>query len=188
MTGRSFFDKYKGIIKMLEILSVLIPKRLYSLLWDLVSITESKAALLLRYLYVKKYARMCGVNIFIGKYVTIKNIQNLTLKDNISIHAYTYIDSYGDIEIKSNTSIANHCSLISFNHTYENLEIPIKYNKVEAGKITIEEDVWIGNGVRILPNVTINSRSIIAAGAVVNKDVNSNKIVGGIPAKVIKDI
>lgn len=186
MNGRSIFEKFSPVIALIESLTLIIPKFVFDFLWNISSISESKVALLLRYLYVKKYSGECGNNIYIGKYVILKNVKNLFLGSNISIHAYTYIDSYGGIEIKSNTSVANHCSIISFNHTYSDLKVPIKYNEVEIGKIDIGEDVWIGNGVRILPNVKISDRSIVAAGAVVTKDVMEHTIVGGVPAKTIK--
>lgn len=53
-------------------------------------------------------------------------------------------------------------------------------------KVTIGNDVWIGTNVTILPGVNIENGAIIAAGAVVNKDVPAYSIVGGVPAKVIK--
>ena len=55
-------------------------------------------------------------------------------------------------------------------------------------KVVIGNNVWIGSGAHILSGVTIGDNSIIAAGALVNKDVPSNVIVGGMPAKVIKEI
>lgn len=57
---------------------------------------------------------------------------------------------------------------------------------LEVGDITIEEDAWIGTGVIIYPNVKIGKCAIVAAGAVVTKDVESYSIVGGVPAKLIK--
>jgi len=57
-----------------------------------------------------------------------------------------------------------------------------------AKPVTIGNSVWIGGNVTILPGVTIGDRAVIAAGAVVNKDVPANTIVGGVPAKIIKTI
>lgn len=67
-----------------------------------------------------------------------------------------------------------------------NKEIPIKYNAIDCGKVTIHSDVWIGCGVRILAGVEIFSHSIVAAGCVVTKDVSSDTLVAGVPNKIIK--
>ncbi|MFN8153416.1 MAG: acyltransferase [Bacteroidia bacterium] len=58
----------------------------------------------------------------------------------------------------------------------------------ERGTITIEEDVWLGANVTILPNITIGKCSVIATGAVVTSDVPPFVVMGGIPAKKIKDL
>ena len=66
-----------------------------------------------------------------------------------------------------------------------------KYEKHKAclkGDITIGNDVWIGGHSTILPGVSIGDGAVVAAGAVVTKDVEPNTIVGGVPAKVIKKI
>lgn len=188
MRGRDYFTKYNYLFRVLQIMSLLIPKFIFKLLWSISTVSESKGALLIRYLYVKKYTAKCGNNIYIGSFVTLKNEKELNLGSNISIHAYTYIDSFGGIIIKDNTSIANHCSLIAFNHTYNDYDTPIKYNAVESESICIENDVWIGNGVRILAGTKIGSRTIVAAGAVVNSNFEGKSILGGIPAKIIKEI
>lgn len=58
----------------------------------------------------------------------------------------------------------------------------------QAKQVTIGRDVWIGGNCTILPGVTIGNNVVIAAGAVVTKDVPSNCVVGGVPAKVIREI
>lgn len=188
MNGRDSFKRYEKLIRLMVLVSNFIPKFLFDFMWNITSVSESKVAILIRYLYAHKYTSKCGVNVFIGKHVILKNIDSLVLGNNISIHAFSYLDSYGGIEIGSDVSIANHTSIISFNHTYEDEKFPIKYNPVIKGKITIDSDVWIGNGVRILPNVRVGSRSVVAAGAVVTKAVPEKCIVGGIPAKLIKQL
>ena len=188
MNGRMFFRKFKFLIGIIQIIINLIPSFLLNFIWNIYNGSESRIAIMFRYFYIKKYSKTCGDNIYVGKNVTIKNINQLSLGNNISIHAGSYIDAYGEIIIQDNVSIANQSSLISFEHSWNNKKKPIKYNEVVTSAITIKNDVWIGNGSRILSGVTINSRSIIAAGAVVNKDVESNTIVGGVPAKLIKKI
>ena len=99
-----------------------------------------------------------------------------------------YIDGYGGLTIGNNVSIAHATSVLTTNHTWADTSIPIKYNPETLGPVVIEDDVWLGAGVRVLAGITIAKRAIVAAGAVVNKNVQSNCIVGGIPARVIKNI
>ncbi|ASK62284.1 acetyltransferase [Virgibacillus phasianinus] len=188
MSGRSLFQKYNIILRIFELTSKLIPKFVFNLFWFICDNSESKPCLLLRYLYLKKYIKNCGENIFIGKGVVLKNSRKLSIGSNVSIHAYSYVDAIGGITIGDNVSIANHTSLISFEHTWENTEIPIKYNNTKKGSIKVSDDVWIGCGCRILSNVTIHERCIVAAGAVLNKDTKSNTLMGGVPARDLKQI
>ena len=90
----------------------------------------------------------------------------------------------GGITIEDDVMIAPRVNLISEGHP-----VSIKDRKTLAvGKVHIKKNAWIGANVTILPGVTIGENSIVAAGAVVSKDVPDNSIVGGIPAKVIKTI
>lgn len=77
--------------------------------------------------------------------------------------------------------------MIAFNHAFDTREIPtIKQDYYDAD-IIIEDDVWIGGGAIILAGVTIGKGAIIGAGAVVNKNVPAYTIVGGVPARVLKN-
>ena len=114
----------------------------------------------------------CGKNIHVGDYflanynVTILDIAEFRAGNNVWIGPSTLI-----------TTI-NHP--LSPKGRREHLGI--------AKPITIGDDVWIGGNVTILPGVTIGNNVVIAAGAVVTKDVPSNSLVGGVPAKFIKEI
>lgn len=113
--------------------------------------------------------------------------------------------TYGDINIKTCSHnyvlyIGNYCSiadnvvfLLNVDHNYHNLSsFPFKAKYLgisEAGSrgdIVIEDDVWIGHGAIILSGVHIRQGAVIAAGAVVTKDVPPYAIVGGVPASVLK--
>ena len=177
-----------SIIKVIQKPYNLLPKGISNILWDIFSLSESKFAILYRYLYLNKYANNIKKNVFIGKYVTIKNIDNLSIGNDVSIHAYSYIDAYGKIEIGNSVSIANHTTLISSDHTWTDRNTPIKYNPVSPKKIIIENDVWIAAGVRVLGGNTINKRNVIGAGAVVNKSTEENSVYVGVPIKKVKEI
>lgn len=130
----------------------------------------------------------------------IKNTFNQNL---VSVGNYTYgslyVKHYGSdnefLSIGSFCSIAEKVNFIlGGNHVYENvLTYPIRanimnqgYEATSNGPIIIKDDVWIGFGATILSGVHIGQGAVVAAGAVVTKDVPPYAIVGGVPAKVIK--
>ena len=90
----------------------------------------------------------------------------------------------GILKIGNNVSIGPRCTLVVMSHpNYSKIRNSLKNPEF---KIVIEDNVWLGAGVIILPGVIIGENSIIAAGAVVTKNVEKNSIMGGVPAKLIK--
>lgn len=110
------------------------------------------------------------------------DIGNVEFGKNVFINKNCTIMDIGGVVIEDNVQIAHNVSIITPNHNYNNRNILI------PKRIVIKKNVWIGTAAIILPGVTIEENSIVAAGAVVNKDVPSGTIVGGNPAKVIKEI
>ncbi|MCE4955673.1 acyltransferase [Macrococcoides caseolyticum] len=165
-----------------------LPNSILMFFFEIVSFSESKLFIAIRYILLSSMLKEIGDNVYIGKNVTIKNVENLSIGNNVSIHNNCYFDALGGITIANNISIAHNTTILSSSHTWKELNIPIKYNEVIKKPVLIESDVWIGCGVRILMGVKLHSRSIIAANAVVNKNVNSNSLVGGVPIKFIKEI
>lgn len=90
----------------------------------------------------------------------------------------------GGITIEDNVLIAPKVCLLSEGHPFS----PQERHSLVPKPIHIKKNAWIGAGATILPGVTIGENAIIAAGAVVSKDVPDNVVVGGIPAKIIKTI
>lgn len=186
MAGKEKFRKFSGLIKLMSLTMSITPQFLRRFLWDLSSSFSGIIALTIRYSLLRSSCLSCGDNIYIGSNVMIKGFHLLKIGNNVSIHTGCYLDASGGIEIEENVSIAHQSTIMSFNHTWDDSSVPIKYNPVVYKKVKIESDVWIGCAVRIMPGVTIHKRSVIAAGAVVVRDVESNTLVGGIPAKKIK--
>lgn len=104
-------------------------------------------------------------------------------KDVFINHACTFLDM-GGITIEDDVQIGPKVNLITENHPLD----PSQRKHLDLSSILIKRNAWIGAGATILPGVTIGENSIIAAGAVVHKDVPDNCIVGGVPAKVLKTI
>lgn len=117
-------------------------------------------------------------NIYIG------NGKNVKIGKHCQINEHTFIQG---ATIGNYVMIAPHVSLLANTHKYNSTEIPMILQGEEKGNsIIIEDDVWIGRNVIIMPGITIKKGSIVAAGAVVTKDVSEYSIVGGVPAKIIK--
>ncbi len=82
--------------------------------------------------------------------------------------------------------IAQNVSLIAITHNFRDVNLPmIKQGLTALDPVIIEDDVWIGRNVVVLPGIVIGKGSVVGAGAVVTKNVLPYTIVGGVPAKVI---
>ena len=110
--------------------------------------------------------------------------KNITIGKNVFINAGCKFQDQGGITIGDGALIGHNVVLATLNHDLE----PGKRSNLYPAPIVIGKNVWIGSNATILPGVTIGDGSIVAAGAVVTKDIPSNTIVGGVPAKVIKTI
>jgi acetyltransferase-like isoleucine patch superfamily enzyme len=113
---------------------------------------------------------------------------SIVVRDDASIHPRCQINAFvADIEIGKGVMIAPNCALYSYNHGILPEEI-IRNQPLESkGPIVIEEEVWIGVNATILSGVHIGKGAVIAAGAVVMHDVPEGAIVGGNPARIIKN-
>lgn len=115
---------------------------------------------------------------------------NIILEDRANIGFNCEIFSSNNVRIGEDTLIAAYSYVIGGgNYKLDNIKIPINRQPDFEGKggVTLENNVWIGAHCMILDGVKIGTGSVVAAGAVVNKDVPEMSIVAGIPAKVIKE-
>jgi len=110
--------------------------------------------------------------------------ENINIGKNVFVnHACTFMDR-GGITLEDNVLIGPKVNLITTNHPLN----PSERRATISHPIVIRKNAWIGAAATILPGVTIGENSVVAAGAVVSKDVPPNTIVGGVPAKIIKTI
>ncbi|MEK3806947.1 acyltransferase [Bacillus sp. FSL H8-0547] len=185
--GREKFSRYKPIISSLVTICNLFPEVIRQKLFVLFRLTTGNKGLLIRYILLKSLAKSCGDNVSVHPGVYILNPQKISIGNNVSIHPMCYIDALGEINIGNDVSIAHGVTIMSSTHQYSNLKISIKDQPVDALKTDIYENVWVGAKVTILAGVEVNSGSVLAAGAVVTKNVERDTIVGGVPAKKIKN-
>ncbi|PAV31666.1 hypothetical protein CIL05_00080 [Virgibacillus profundi] len=147
--------------------------------------TKGNKGLVIRYILLKCISPKFGENVSIHPNVYIINPENLSIGNNVSVHPFCYIDAVGEIIIGENVSIAHGTTILSSSHNFQDLEVPIKEQGLTFKQTIIEDNVWIGAKVTILFGTRLGSGIIIGANSVVTKDVNSNNIVAGSPAKII---
>ena len=94
----------------------------------------------------------------------------------------------GPVTIGSHVNLAQGITITALNHNFSDAEKRIDEQGVNTTPVVIEDDIWIGTNAVILPGVTIGQHSVVAAGAIVTKDVPPHSLVAGVPAKVIKQI
>ena len=110
----------------------------------------------------------CGKNIHIGK--------------NVFINCCCHFQDQGGIYLGDHVLVGSHVVFATINHGME----PEHRSDNIPASIRVEKNVWIGSHATILSGVTIGENAIVAAGAVVTKDVPAGTVVGGVPAKVIR--
>ena len=110
--------------------------------------------------------------------------KNIVIGKNVFINSCCHFQDQGGIAIGDGTMIGHNVVLATINHDLE----PEKNRKNHYAPINIGNHVWIGSNVTILPGVTIGDWAVVAAGAVVTKDVPPMTVAGGIPARCIKRI
>jgi acetyltransferase-like isoleucine patch superfamily enzyme len=110
--------------------------------------------------------------------------ENINIGKNVFVnHACTFMDR-GGITLEDNVLIGPKVNLIATNHPLD----PAERRSTISHPIIIKRGAWLGAGATILPGVTIGENSVVAAGAVVSKNVPDNFIVGGVPARIIRSI
>ena len=129
----------------------------------------------------------------LGRYSVIESgacINNAV--GDVIIGDYTRIGLHntiiGPVNIGHHVNLAQGITVTALNHNFEDSEKRIDEQGVCTTPVVIEDDVWIGANAVILPGVRVGTHSVVAAGAVVTKDVPPHSIVAGIPAKIIKKI
>jgi acetyltransferase-like isoleucine patch superfamily enzyme len=112
----------------------------------------------------------------------------LTIGDGSHIGDGTIIDLCQDVTIEKDVALGPKCVVYTHDHQFDKLDKPAWKGGLTMAPVVIKEGAWIGSSVTILPGITIGIRAVVAAGAVVTQDVESNTVVGGIPAKILKSI
>lgn len=110
--------------------------------------------------------------------------KNITIGKNVFFNSGCRFQDQGGIVIGDGVLIGHNVVIATINHGLN----PKEERKNHYAPVVIGNHAWIGSNATILPGVTVGEWAVVAAGAVVTKDVDSYTVVGGVPAKVIKHI
>ena len=129
--------------------------------------------------------RSCGAHVNVRPGVHFGRGSQLTIGNFSMIGADSIIGSAADVTIGSDVLMGPEVLIYTSNHGTRP-GTPMRLQPLKIAPVRIGDDVWIGARCIILPGVTIGAGVVVAAGAVVTKDVPANMIVGGVPARVIR--
>ncbi len=180
------------VFRLVEIIATtilsILPRWLSAGLVDLVLINDwTYLAIAMRSACYQRLMKHCGEDIKVSPCAVIRQPHLMSVGKRVTVNEFCFIWAGGDLEIGDNVLIGHGVTILTSEHNYDKINISIKYSGISLKPVKIGSDVWIGARATILAGVTINDGSIIAAGAVVTKDVPPYTIVGGVPAKVIKN-
>ena len=143
---------------------------------------------------LSKQGVVFGRHVTIGRYAMIRPSGyygreigiGLEIGDNSNVGPYCFLGCGGGIKIGNNVMMSPRVSMHSENHNFSQLDLPMRDQGVTRKSITVEDDCWLASRCTILSGVRIGQGSIVAAGAVVTKDVPQYAIVAGTPANIIR--
>lgn len=140
----------------------------------------------IRHWYYRHFLNMrigTDTNVAMGQFITGYHHQCIIqIGDNCNINRKCYLDGRHGIYIGNNVNISFETAILTTQHDYND-----DYFRIQAKEIVIQDHAWIGARSVILPGVTVGTGAVVAAGAVVTKDVPAYAVVGGIPARKISE-
>lgn len=183
---RLFFGRVRGVLFIGKKVSLLSPSK----------IRAGSNLIIEDYCHINALSKKgitIGNNVSIGRNSIIECTgvirelgEGLIIGNNVGIAPKAFIAVRGKIIIGDNTIIGPGVNIHSENHIFTSTVKPIRLQGANREGVSIGRDCWIGSRSVVLDGVKIGDGAIIAAGAVVSKDVDNYSIVGGVPAKLIK--
>lgn len=123
-----------------------------------------------------------GKDCFPSRRVEILLPMGLELGERVAVGWFAELDARAGIKIGNDTNVSSHVKLITGSHDVDDKEYMADFKPIEIG-----HHCWIGTGAIVLQGVKIGDGAVVAAGAVVTKDIPADEVWGGVPAKKIKD-
>ncbi|WGH76981.1 acyltransferase [Tenacibaculum tangerinum] len=131
------------------------------------------------------FLKKCGKNFTVGRDVTLLNTFNLTVGDNVYLAKGCWLNAMGGLEIEDEVVFGPYVVISTLQHTFKNKSV--KQGGSIAKKVHIKKGSWLAANSSVKCGVTIGKGNLIAANSFIVDDTEDNKVLGGVPAKVIKE-
>lgn len=133
-----------------------------------------------RWFYQLMGARL-GKDVFPCRRVEVLLPKGLDLADRVAVGWFAELDARGGITVGHDSCISSHAKLITGSHDIDDPEYTADFRPIHMG-----HHCWVGTGAMVLGGVTIGDGAVVAAGAVVTKDIPPYEVWGGVPARFIR--
>lgn len=135
----------------------------------------------LRKWFYKAMGASIGKHTVLCRRVEVLLPKGLSVADNVAVGWFAELDARGGIFVNHDTNISSHVKLITGSHDVDDPEYTAYFRSINIG-----HHCWLGTGAIVLQGVTVGDGAVVAAGAVVTKDIPSYEVWGGVPAKFIR--
>jgi acetyltransferase-like isoleucine patch superfamily enzyme len=186
--AREQFRRFEGVLSVAEQFVGVLPVRVRLTLLGILRDVPGRLGIAARYVVIRRCTRSCGRLVAVFETVFLRNPMRIEFGENVSIHPMCYLEGEGGLTIGSDVSIAHGVTIMTTEHEYGVTGMKMRDAPVKHAPVAIGDDVWIGAGVKILAGVTIGNHVVVGAGAVVTRDIPSNSLAVGIPARVIRNL
>lgn len=155
--------------------------------YSLLALAELILTQTLEHTIPRRSLRAVGCEVYIAPNVSFRFPKNIELGDRVGLGpgCRIWASPNARIIMRAHAMLGPDVTIVTANHNYSDRFTPVSVQDAREFDVDIGEDVWIGAKAVVLPGVTIGSGAIVAAGAVVNRNVEPFSIVGGVPARVI---
>jgi acetyltransferase-like isoleucine patch superfamily enzyme len=189
-TGEFFVpaDPFKGATRQAEP----EPTVFYTMFWRMFDKTPAAMlqgfAIPLRRILAKRIFKRCGDNTIIHHNVLFNVGSNIELGEGALLNRYVMLDDRAPLKIGAYTMVAAGVTIETHTHPFEDFTQPIAIAGRQGQPVTIGPNTVLGYNTVVMAGVTVGERCIVGANSVVTKDVPDFTVVGGVPAKPIKQI
>lgn len=204
--AQSFLDEADGVVNAIHSTGVIPtpadpfkgrapepeqdPELFYTMFWRMFDTTPSSMvqsfAIPLRLILAKKLFRHCGDGVIFHHNVLFSKGSNISIGEHSLINRYVMLDDRADINIGSFVMVSAGVTIETHTHPFDDFSLPIAFAGRSGRPVTIGDNTVLGYNAVVMAGVEIGYRCIVGANSVVTKDVPDYTVVGGVPAKPIK--